>query len=178
MAWTRLQRLQDHQFISLHLPNGFHLIVVMKLLPMTLLGLAATSLGNPTPTSSAVASASPSQTPAIPAASGNSAVDAFFQCLWPTTDRVVSEIKNLNDLSFNKLISELSYEIIWWGNPEKWVPDLAGIGLNVTFVASCLLDVVGSGLATDTTDLTNEFLKTIQVLPRNASNTDVPGLRR
>lgn len=110
------------------------------------------------------------------AASDSSAIDAFFQCLWPTTDRVVSEIVNLKTVDFNKFIDELHWEILWWGHPEEWVPDLAGMTLNVTFVAACVLDVVGEGLAVSGTDFTNEFLKTMDLLPRNASNTAVPGL--
>lgn len=151
----------------------------MKFLPFALLGLAMSTSAAPeaaTSSSSAIATATTPNVAAA-AASNDSPVDAFVQCLWPTTDRIVSELKGLSDVSFNKLIDEVHYEIIWWGDPSKWVPDLAGLGLNATFVASCLLDVVGEGLAYGTTDVFNQFLKTFDLIPRNASNTAVPGLR-
>lgn len=150
----------------------------MKFLPFALLGLAMSTSAAPgaaTPTSSAIATTT---TPnlAAAAASNNSPVDAFVQCLWPTTDRIVDELKQLPSLSFTKFLDEIHYEIIWWEDPSKWAPDLVGIGLNATFVASCLLDVVGKGAAFSTTDLFNQFLKTFDLIPRNASNTAVPGL--
>lgn len=151
----------------------------MRLLPWALMGLAMKTSAVPqaeTPSASSTPTPSSGDVAAA-AASDNSAVDAFTHCLWPTTDRIVGELKGLSELSFNKLIDEVHWEILWWGNPSKWVPDLLGIGLNATFVASCLLDVVGEGLAYSTTDVMNQFLKTFELIPRNASNTAVPGLR-
>ena len=143
----------------------------MKLLPLALLGLAMTTSAVP---EAATPSVSSTPTPsnadiASAAASDNSAVNAFTHCLWPSTDRIVGEIKGLSDLSFKKHIDELHWEIVWWGDPSKWVPDLLGIGLNATFVASCLLDVVGEGLACSTTDVLNQFLKTFYLIPKNAT---------
>lgn len=150
----------------------------MKLLPLALLGLAMTTSAVPqTATPSTSPTPTPSNDVAAAAASDNSAVDAFTHCLWPSTDRIVGELKGLSDLSFNKLIDEVHWEILWWGDPSKWLPDLLGLGLNATFVASCLLDVVGEGLAYSSTDVLNQFLKTFDLIPKNASNTAVPGLR-
>jgi hypothetical protein len=152
----------------------------MKFFSLALLGLVASSFAAP---EAATATTSPTPTvshkPDIsePIASDNSPVDALVQCLWPTTDRIVGELKGLSDLSFNKLIDEIHWEVIWWGDPSKWTPDLLGIGINATFVTACLLETVGEGLALTTTDLLNEFLKTFELIPRNASNTAVPGLR-
>lgn len=165
------------------------ILFTMRLLPLTLLGLTASAVGQsssssdvPSPTTPAEAEAaqpSPDISGLIDAAaSDSSAIDAFFKCLWPTTDRVVSELVNLKTVDFDKLIDELHWEVLWWGHPEKWVPDLAGITLNVTFVAACVLDVVGQGLAVTGLDFTNELLKTLDLIPRNASNTDIPGLRK
>jgi len=153
----------------------------MKFFSFALMGLIASSFAAPdatTTTSSATVTTSHKPNLAEPIANDNSPIDAFVQCLWPVSDRIVGELAGLSDLSFNKLIDEIHWEVIWWGDPSKWAPDLLGIGINATFVAACLLETVGDGLALTTTDLLNEFLKTFDLIPRNASNTAVPGLRR
>ncbi|KAL1848247.1 hypothetical protein Plec18167_006245 [Paecilomyces lecythidis] len=152
----------------------------MKFFSVAFMGLVASSFAAPEPaatSSSATPTTSHKPDIAQPIASDNSPIDAFVQCLWPTTDRIVGELAGLSDLSFNKFIDEVHWEVIWWGDPSKWVPDLVGLGLNATFVTACLLETVGEGVALTTTDLFNEFLKTFDLIPRNASNTAVPGLR-
>ncbi|KAL4890658.1 hypothetical protein BDV59DRAFT_204139 [Aspergillus ambiguus] len=146
--------------------------------PVALLTLIASSVATPETATSTTPSATSSDGAnlAAPPANGNTPVDAFTECLWPTTDRIVAELYGLPKLSFNKLIDEIHWEVLWWGNPKEWVPDLLGIGINATFVAGCLLEVVGEGLAYSTTDLLDEWLKTLDLIPRNTSNTDVPGL--
>lgn len=166
------------QFLELEKPTSSIQLLTMKFLPFALLGLAMSTSAIPeaaTPSASDTPSATTSGVAA--SATSKNPVEDFVECLWPVSDRVVQEIKGLGDLSFNKLIDEVHWEIIWWGDPSKWVPDLVGIGLNATFVAACLLEVTGYGLAYSTTDVFNEFLKTFDLIPKNASNTDVPGLR-
>lgn len=143
----------------------------MKLFsPLAVAGLVVSTIAAPSsPTSSSAATPTPTG-PTNPVFPASNNIDDFFQCLYPFTDHYIDELKALGTLSYNVLLSWLHWEVIWWGNPAKVAPYFAETTLNTTLLVGCVVETLGQDLNQNVDTVLIDFLKTIKVIPYNATS--------